>query len=47
MRELISQVKIKGKNVPDGRNSRCQGPESEGCLNSSGNNEETNVVGVG
>lgn len=35
------------KNVPDRRNSGCQGPESGGCLNSSRNNQETYMVGAG
>lgn len=47
LREWINQVDVKGETISETRNSRCQGPESGGCLNSSRNNQETTVVGGG
>lgn len=47
VKEWMSHTDIKGKEGPDERNSRCQGPALGGCLHSSRSNQETYVVGVG
>lgn len=45
--EWTSQVDVTKKNVPEGRNRRCHGPESGGRLSSSRDNQDTHAVGGG